>query len=504
MTRKKTILLTFFYLAVVILASQMLYMASRYTQHDHLAHPLILSPLGYHDHDLSGFWSQIKHRITLQPFNLAALIIFLLTLVHIFCAHWFTSLANRLRKRNVAKNIEPPDTFWVEILRFMGEVEVIFGLWVIPLIITMTCMYDWRTSIAYLNGRNYTEPMFVFVIMAISSTKPIIKLAEECMRQISSIGGQTVKSWWFTILTIGPLLGSFITEPAAMTISAILLSNQIYLYKPSPQCAYATLGLLFTNISVGGVLTNFAAPPVLMVSRPWEWSSFYMFSHFGWKAAIGIVIANAAYYFYFRNELNLLDQKKQMSSQHDNHNDQGEKPIPFWVCLVHVFFLAWIVVHANIPIIFIGSFLLYLGIFTATAPYQNQLNLKTPLLVGFFLAGLIVHGTLQSWWMSPILERASSEILMILCIILTAFNDNAEITFLASLTPGFTESLKYAVMAGAVTGGGLTVIANAPNLSGYALLSRHFKDGISAIGLFLAALFPTIVMALSFYLLRNI
>ena len=129
------------------------------------------------------------------------------------------------------------------------------------------------------------------------------------------------------------------------------------------------------------------------------------------------------------------------------------------------------------------------------------MNLRPPLLVGFFLAGLVVHGTLQAWWIAPILSRLSTLPLLLGATLLTAFNDNAAITYLASLVPGFSDAAKYAVVAGAVTGGGLTVIANAPNPAGQAILGKHFEDGISPGGLFLGALAPTIVMGACFILI---
>jgi Putative Na+/H+ antiporter len=92
--------------------------------------------------------------------------------------------------------------------------------------------------------------------------------------------------------------------------------------------------------------------------------------------------------------------------------------------------------------------------------------------------------------------------LLIGAVLLTAFNDNAAITYLASLVPGFSPSLKYAVMAGAVSGGGLTVIANAPNPAGQSLLAPAFgEDGIAPASLFAAALFPTIIVAVLFMIL---
>ena len=464
----------------------------------HAAKPLMLSLDVYEDTHLTTLKEVILHRICVQPFNLVALILFGLAIIHTFFSHWFTVLSERIRKRNIRLKIEPVDSFSVEILRFFGEVEVVFGLWVIPLVVVMTYFYSWNTAVHYLEGRSYIEPMFVVVVMAITSTQPVIKLAEDCLRFVAKLGGQTVKAWWWVILTIGPLSGSLITEPGAMTISALLLAKKYYELKPNPVFSYATLGLLFTNISVGGVFTSFAAPAVLMVSGKWGWDTPYMMAHFGWKAVLGILIANGVYFFIFRKEFSKLEEKKK------SLQEMEEDHIPFWISLTHVAFLAWIVVHSHHPVIFISSFLLFLGFFQATRPYQHKLRLKPPVLVGFFLAGLIIHGSLQGWWMAPLLSKVSSELLLVLSMFLTSFNDNAEITFLATLIPSFDDAMKYAVLAGAVTGGGLTVIANAPNPLGQAILGKYFYRGISALRLLAGALFPAVVMALIFYLLRSI
>src|SRR5690606_23054925 len=104
----------------------------------------------------------------------------------------------------------------------------------------------------------------VVIIMALASTRPVLRFAEVCLRMFARIGKETPAAWWLSILIVGPLLGSFITEPGAMTIAAMLLAKKFYSLRPSPTLSYATLGLLFVNVSIGGVLTNFAAPPVLM------------------------------------------------------------------------------------------------------------------------------------------------------------------------------------------------------------------------------------------------
>ena len=83
---------------------------------------------------------------------------------------------------------------------------------------------------------------------------------------------------------------------------------------------------------------------------------------------------------------------------------------------------------------------------------------------------------------------------------MTAFNDNALITYLATLVPDLDERLKIAVVEGAVTGGGLTVIANAPNPAGQALLSRFFGGAVNPLGLLAGALLPTLVAIAAFRL----
>ena len=153
----------------------------------------------------------------------------------------------------------------------------------------------------YVGHVSVADAIFVVATMAIASSLPILRLTG-LIAKISAIGKGTPASWWLAILTIGPLLGSFITGPAAMTICALLLRHRFYSLKPSKSLKYATLGLLFVNISVGGVLTQFASPPVVIVASVWKWNLMYMLSHFGWKAVIGITLSNAVYLVLFWKE----------------------------------------------------------------------------------------------------------------------------------------------------------------------------------------------------------
>ncbi len=443
-------------------------------------------------------------------FEIACLVIFVLAVIHTLLANKISLISQKIAERHRRKRARPPGfdptfpendakdkSFAAEILHFLGEVEVIFGIWVIPLLLAFSFFYDWGTAVNYIDGRNFTEPVFVVVVMCLAATRPIVKLAEQMLAFIAKLMGGSLASWWFVILTIGPLLGSLITEAGAMTLSALLLANKFYQFQPSKRFSYATIGLLFVNVSVGGVLTNFAAPPVLIVHSSWDWSTSYMFSYFGWKAVTGILLGNSLYFFLFRRELRVLDKRRKSAKLKGNEIEDAKAPL--WISLIHVLLLFWCVVNAEYPAIFIGTFLLFLGFHQATSPHQYPLHLKRPILVGFFLGGLVIHGGLQGWWITPLLGGLKEGPLMLVGTVLTAFNDNAMVTYLSSLIPTLTESMKQAIMSGVVVGGGLTVIANAPNPAGQMLLRKYFKDGVSPMRLFVAASIPTLIMFAVFY-----
>jgi hypothetical protein len=175
--------------------------------------------------------------------------------------------------------------------------------------------------------------------------------------------------------------------------------------------------------------------------------------------------------------------------------------VPPLVTLIHLAFLAGVVKLAHHPELFLGLFMLFLGFTQAYRRYQDPLILKEGLLVGFFLAGLVVLGGMQRWWLQPMVSNLEPIALFFGALGLTAVTDNAALTYLGSLIAGLSGHAKYMLVAGAVAGGGLTVIANAPNPAGAALLRRGFADeSIGAAGLLLGALAPTCVAALLFLL----
>ncbi len=467
----------------------------------------------YHDQQISSLFGKLPERIQRDPLNLVASIIFFAAIVHTFLAGHFRKIALNYQQSYDAieyllhaKDI-PPNfgskhdklLFRAQVFYFMGEVEAVFGVWLIPLFVAIIAFHGWSTMVDYVGNANVTDAIFVVVIMAMASSLPIIRFTETVIAKVSAIGKGTPASWWLAILTLGPLLGSFITGPAAMTISALLLRRRFYSLKPSETLKYATLGLLFVNISVGGVLTQFASPPVVIVANSWDWDLAYMLTHFGWKAVIGIVLSNLLYLTMFRKEFGRLAT----NIPEEDQDQEGRRPIPWRITGMHILFLCWTIANAQYPVLVMLGFLFFLAFVSATRLNQHAIALRPPLLVGFFLAALIIHGGCQQWWIGPVLGSLSELPLMLAATILTAFNDNAAVTYLASLVPGFSDALKYAVMVGAVTGGGLTVIANSPNPAGQSILASRFGEaGISPLYLFLGALVPTLIDGAAFMLLR--
>ena len=401
--------------------------------------------------------------------------LFALAVVHTFATKYFQRLAHA----------QPAHA---GVWHLLGEVEVVFGFWAMVLVLFIFGLQGQAQAIQYLEACNFTEPMFVFAIMVVAGTRPVLQFAIQAVRSVAArLPLPSGMALTFTMLAVLPLLGSFITEPAAMTIAALMLRDSVLNQPLSNRLKYATLGVLFVNVSIGGTLTPFAAPPVLMVAASWGWDMAFMLGTFGWRAAMAVVINASLLTVIFRQELRGVTMAPSQ-----------EAGVPSSVLVVHLLFLLGVVVLAHHPVVFMGLFLFFLGYTSAYQRYQSPLILREALLVAFFLAGLVVLGRLQAWWLQPLLSGMSADAVYFGATALTAVTDNAALTYLGSLLEAPSLDFKVALVAGAVTGGGLTLIANAPNPAGAAILKDCFSDGvISPLGLFLAALPATAVAILA-------
>jgi hypothetical protein len=409
--------------------------------------------------------------------QLLAALLFALALLHTFAARQFERLSHRFPRH-------------AGLFHLLGEVEVVFGFWAIVLVIAMALTRGGAVALSYAESRQYTEPLFVFVVMVVAASRPIVHAvlrAIETVARLSPAPTALSKAWLG--LAAVPLAGSFITEPAAMTIAALMLAPQVFRAGIPERLKYFALGVLFVNVSVGGTLTSFAAPPVLMVAASWGWDSGFMAATFGWKAALAVLVNATLAVLLLRPHLR--DSHPAQAKQ-----EAEQSTIPASVIAVHFAFLIAVVVLAHHPVAFLGVFLMFLGFAQAYERHQSPLIVKEALLVAFFLAGLVVLGGLQQWWLQPLVSSMSPRALFFGAIALTAVTDNAALTYLGSLIPDISDAARYSLVAGAVAGGGLTVIANAPNPAGVALLRRGFDDeSIGAVGLFAGALAPTVIAA---------
>ena len=412
---------------------------------------------------------------------IVAAVIFAIAILHTFSTKTLEHLAH-------AQPVHAG--FW----HLLGEVEVVFGFWAMVLIVFMAAHVGTSEALGYLESRNFTEPAFVFVIMVIAASRPVLDFAAAMLSFVSRLlPVQRNIAYYFTLLSAGPLLGSFITEPAAMTLCALLLRDRYFARNAPSTFMYATVGVLFVNVSIGGVLTPYAAPPVLMVAERWGLDVAYMLTHFGWKAAIAVTVNAACVAYLFRDYLGELPALPRSVAKLE---------VPVWIIIVNIAFLAGVVFFNHHLVVFLALFLFFLGFTEAYKKFQNPLILREGLMVGFFLAGLVVIGGQQRWWLQPLLTDMNATALFTGATFLTAITDNAALTYLGSLVDGVSEEFKYSLLAGAVTGGGLTVIANAPNPAGFAILKGSFEDGsIGALGLLAAAAGPTLVAAAAFQFL---
>ncbi len=414
----------------------------------------------------------------MNTIQLVGALLFGCALVHTFAAKSLERLAHRHPRH-------------AGLFHLLGEVEVVFGFWAVVLVVAMALLSGADAAIDYAESRQYGEPLFVFVVMVMAASRPVLDLVARVLGALARrapLRSDLALIWCG--LALVPLSGSVITEPAAMTLAALTLAPLVFLRALPEWLKYGALGVLFVNVSIGGTLTAYAAPPVLMVAASWHWDSAFMASQFGWRAALAVLVNATVLVWLLRRHLGEPEAPV-----------TGEARVPLAVSALHLAFLGAAVALAHHPVLFLWLFLLFLGFTQAYQRHQSPLILKEGLLVGFFLAGLVVLGGMQQWWLQPIVSSLAPLALFFGALGLTAITDNAALTYLGSLIVGLSDASKYMLVAGAVAGGGLTMIANAPNPAGAALLRRGFQDeSIGALGLLLGALAPTCVATLAFLL----
>lgn len=419
----------------------------------------------------------------MNKIEIIAIILFALSVLHCFSVGFLNKLEHKFKKGSKIRFI----------LKHSSELELVFIYWAIILLFFIFILTGSENLTNYISHLHFAEPIFVFTILLISSTRPILHLTESILHRVSKlIPIQYSISFFLVTMILGTILGSFITEPAAMTVVTQILLKHYFKDSVSKNLKYAILGLCFVSISIGGTLTSFAAPPVLMVAKTWNWDMQFMLTHFGIKSVISIIISTLLIVIKYFKELKQLTSSKDL----DHHS------IPFWVYTVHCILLFLCIKYSQTSSVqfALASILVVFHHFTKS--HQLKLEFKLATFVALFLTGLIILGEYQKVWLTPLITNASNQLLYFGSIGLTSVLDNAAITYLASKVETISDTGKYFIVAGSVIGGGLTVIANAPNPIGYSILNPAFgTEGIMPFKLFKSAIIPTIIATLIFYFL---
>ncbi len=421
---------------------------------------------------------------TLQLQHLATLFL-VLALVHTFLIPVFS--------KAIKLNAKP--SFRDHILHGLCEVELVFAVWAILFLFIGYVFQSRALVLSFISEINISEPFFIFCVVVMGSAKPILRFSQAIIFKLSEkiskvLSLASIQCQVFILLVLGPLLGSIVTEPAAMTIISLLLLRMLSGAEHSSRFLYSLLAVVFVNISVGGALTHFAAPPILMVARLWQWDFFSVFRNLG-LAALFTVVANAVFFSVYFKKTILLLRPLELETE----------SCPPWIIACHIFFVGLAVGYLHYPLVIMVLVLLYFIFYKLTRKFQGKLRWKEAALVALFLLGLIVLGSFQRWWVEPLIVGLNQFTLFFGAVALTAVTDNAALTFLGSQVPDLSKAAQWALVSGALAGGGLTILANAPNPIGFTLLSSKFPgQALNSGKLFLAALLPTTVAVLCFLL----
>lgn len=461
-------------------------------------------------------------------FQKISLIFFIIALIHTFLAPLL--LRFKLFKKGV--------------LHYLTEVEFVFPFWAMLFCLSLLYKYSYNFTADYLKEISFIEPIFVWVMLLICSCKPLLEgvkfitqmLAEFLNRKLNLLNFKKInlKSenpeipktshfnaiYFFLILCFVPLLGSIITEVAAMTLAAMMLKP--YFKQMGQKFAYLAITTLCLNISIAGAITTFAAPPVLMVANKWGWDLAFMLENFAWRAFLAVPINAGLLLYFFRKRIAEIDlthlraaaiaNSTSMNSKNINLQATNSNNVPVlyfspiqafnrkMFFLYALFLVATIILqHSLLGLAIV--FALFLSSHAFFKIYHQQLLLKEASLVALFLSGLMVLGKAQAWWVQAFLAGLSPHEIFATGFGLSIVMDNAAITYLASLLPNLSTEVQYKIVAAALTAGGLSILANAPNLLALGLLKKYFKgQKISHLNWFIYAI-PSTLVAVFFFLL---
>jgi hypothetical protein len=106
--------------------------------------------------------------------DVAAASLFVVAILHTFSTKYLEHLAH-VNKAHAG--------LW----HLLGEVEAVFGFWAMILLLAVALHLGPPQAVRYLEGLNFTEPVFVFVIMVIAASRPVLEFSGVVMRGVARL-----------------------------------------------------------------------------------------------------------------------------------------------------------------------------------------------------------------------------------------------------------------------------------------------------------------------------
>lgn len=376
-------------------------------------------------------------------------------------------------------------------LRFITHPESAMVMWA-----TVLLGVQWWGSgstgvIKYVSRLHLIEPIYVATILIVCSTPSLIRSIRWTIFSVAHrLPVNTPMTFFVLAIVLGSLSGSIITEPAAMTLMCTIIGDTFLTSTRSDPFKYAVLGLILVSVSIGGALTPFSAPPIVMVATAWGWTLPVILRNFALPVIVSIVASTVIITMIFRRELTtpvaIVSRPRR----------------PDWIVstIAMTLLVATLIVRHSLPSL-LAILLIATGVIMVTSRRVAIAAVESGVWVGLFLVGVIILGGLQTWWVAPIIRSLPPSQLFMASIVVSAVADNAALAYLGTLVPDICRIKQLAIVGGAVCGGGLTVIANAPNPIAFRLLAPAFgSNGINPVKLALAAVGPTLLVAALFWI----
>ncbi|MBQ8498549.1 putative Na+/H+ antiporter [Chlamydia sp.] len=431
--------------------------------------------------------------------RIGSAILFFSAVIHTFLTPWLTRLYEEYQHKKMLFPERWRQYLWLsEFLRIVSRVELVFVLWAVPLFFLFLYTEGYRVTMAYFDSRNYVFSLFIIVMLILLESRPIEYFSQKIFATIAKIGNQSPICWWWTIMIAAPLSAFFLKESGAMIIAATLLSKHFYKFSPSPKLCYATMGLLFSNISISGLTSSFSSRALLTILPEIKWTNSFIISHFSWKVVLAILVSTTIFFCIFRKEFKKFPKTIPSSTMMSDR-------VPLWIIFIHVLLVGCVILSRAIPL-FLGFLLVfYLGFQRFTIFYQNPIKTAKVCFVGLFYIGIVIFGELQEWWVLDLMHGMPDFGYMMTSYLFSIFLDNALVNHIVHNLPMANDCYLYLVLVGSMSAGGLTLVSNMPNIVGYLILRPTFPHSdISLIRLFLSAVVPSIVSLSVFWFFREI